>query len=96
MTAAVLAHDEAELLQHDEVRRVPVLELEATAVARALGRVGALVEARIEYLGLEVPVYPLEPVWKSNFGSPRHRRDVVSVATSARWRGLVDFHTGWT
>jgi hypothetical protein len=26
--------------------------------------------------------------WKSNFGPPRHRRDIVSVAASARWRSF--------
>ena len=31
------------------------------------------------------------PVWNQISGAPRHRRDVVSVAASARWR---DFHTG--
>ena len=31
---------------------------------------------------------PLMPEWKSNFRrAPRHRRDVVPVAASARWRG---------
>jgi hypothetical protein len=30
-------------------------------------------------------------VWKSNFDAPRHRRDVVSVTASARWRPLFDF-----
>ena len=28
------------------------------------------------------------PVWKSNYGRPTHRRDVVPVAASARWRGV--------
>ena len=30
----------------------------------------------------------LVPVWKSNSGRPCHRRNVVSVAASARWCGV--------
>ena len=40
--------------------------------------------------------WELRPAWKSTSEPPRHRRDVIPVAPSARWRGgsLIDFHTG--
>ena len=59
--SGILARDEAQFLEHHQIRRVTVFEFETAAVARALGRVGTLVEAPIEYLGLEVPVHALEP-----------------------------------
>ena len=58
---------------------------------------GRIVEVYPKKSGLEVVVEPsaaveLKPVWKSNSGAPRHRRDVVPVTASARWHlahGLI-------
>ena len=80
------------------VRCVP-RKVDALAVERRVLAAEGAVEALLEDLIDDVGAAAVEqPVWKSNFG--RHRRDIFSVAASARWReaanSLVDFHTAPT
>ena len=55
---------------------------------RAIGKtvVARFASPRVDDQGLIIAdALARRPVWKSNFGCPTHRRDVVPVAASARW-----------
>ena len=80
----VLAGVEEEALE-DHPTRSPGPAAEESPRARFLEQCLRRVhDAAVRLLG---DVALLAPVWKSNITAPRHRRDVVHVTASARWRG---------
>ena len=80
----VLAGVEEEALEYHPARPpgpAPEECFRAGLLGQSLRRVYDAPVRLLRYVAL------LAPAWKSNITAPRHRRDVVHVTASARWRG---------
>ena len=80
----VLAGVEEEALEYHPARPpgpAPEECFRAGLLEQSLRRVYDAPVRLLRYVAL------LAPAWKSNITAPRHRRDVVHVTASARWRG---------
>ena len=81
-------HDPA-TTEMDAARYVPAIVAPAVESVWSQDPIGEELLGKdfAEKTGYVHPIWS-RAVWKSNFGRPRHRRDVALVMASARWRGV--------